>query len=389
MKSLMRPFLIDVSRLVGRLMKGRLPTGVDRVALAYVQKYGPRSQAFVRDGRFNVVLSEKLSQSLFHLLLNPPLDFKLHAWRLIALGAAAGIRSRDLSGSIFLNIGHSGLEYHRYPDFLRRMKVRPVFMVHDLIPITHPEFCRPGELEKHRIRMLTVLDLARGVITNSQSTLDALSAFAGTQGALLPASTAAFLSPPDLISASELRPADRPYFVVLGTIEPRKNHLLLLNVWKRMIEQMGDQVPLLVVIGQRGWECENVVDLLERCESLHGHVLELSTCSDAKLATWLRNAQALLFPSFVEGFGLPLVEALACGTPVIASNLAVFREIAGDIPDYIDPLDGIGWITLIREYSIENSNRRTAQKSRMASYIAPTWDNHFKQVDALLEQVGR
>src|SRR5690242_20049928 len=115
-------FLIDVSRLVGRLMKGRLPTGVDRVALAYVQRYGPRSLAFVRDGRFNVVLPERLSQSLFHLLLNPPIDFKLHAWRLIALGAVAGIRLREQRGAIFFNIGHSGLEYHRYPDLLRRMK---------------------------------------------------------------------------------------------------------------------------------------------------------------------------------------------------------------------------------------------------------------------------
>src|ERR1700694_3569104 len=118
MRAYQKPYLIDVSRLVGRLMKGRLPTGVDRVALAYVRQYGLQSRAFVRDGRFNIVLPEKFSQTLFPLLLHPPSDFKYHAWRLSALGGADSFRSRDLSGSIFFNIGHSGLEYHRYPDLL-------------------------------------------------------------------------------------------------------------------------------------------------------------------------------------------------------------------------------------------------------------------------------
>jgi glycosyltransferase involved in cell wall biosynthesis len=384
-----RSFLIDVSRLVGRLMNGRLPTGVDRVALAYVQKYGHRSQAFIRDGRFHVVLPHKQSQTLFHLLLHPPSDFKPRAWRLIALGAAAGIRSRDLAGSIFFNIGHSGLEYHRYPDLLRRMKVHPVFMVHDLIPITHPEFCRPGEYAKHQVRMLTVLELAGGVITNSQATLDSLNAFSLSQGMTMPPASPAFLASPDFSAADEQRPADSPYFVVLGTIEPRKNHLLLLHAWKRLVEQLGDRAPLLVIIGQRGWECENAVDLLERCEALQGRVIELASCSDRELATWLRHAQALLFPSFAEGFGLPLVEALACGTPVIASNLAVFHEIAGEIPDYLDPLDGPGWMNMIIEYSVDASRSRNNQLQRMSGFSAPTWDEHFKRVDGLLEQVGR
>jgi glycosyltransferase involved in cell wall biosynthesis len=386
MKTARPSILIDVSRLVGRLMRGRLPTGVDRVALAYVRQYGSHSRAFVRDGRFHVVLPERFSQALFHLLLHPPSDFKSHAWRLIAQGAAVGIRSRDLGGSIFFNIGHSGLEYHRYPDMLRRMDVRPVFMVHDLIPITHPEFCRPGEPEKHRTRMLTVLELARGIITNSQATLDALAAFADAHETHLPVSTPAFLAPHDFEAVPKRRPTDRPYFVVLGTIEPRKNHLLLLQVWKRLAERMGDQAPLLVVIGQRGWECENVVDLLERCEPLRNHILELSTCSDAELATWLHHARALLFPSFAEGFGLPLVEALACGTPVIASDLAVFREIAHSIPDYLDPLNGIGWLEMIVDYAAPDSQVRDRQLKRMSTFVVPTWDDHFRKVDAMLEQ---
>jgi len=234
-----------------------------------------------------------------------------------------------------------------------------------------------------------VLELARGVITNSQATLDELVAFAARYQKKLPPATAAFLSPPSHFCANPVRPVDRPYFVVLGTIESRKNHLLLLQVWKLLIEQLGEQTPLLVVIGQRGWECENVVDLLERCEQLKGHFIELPACSDADIATWLTHAQALLFPSFTEGFGLPLVEALACHTPVITSKLKVFQEIAGTIPEYLDPIDGLGWLAMIKEYSEPGSGKRRDQLERMASFVVPTWNDHFKNVDLLLEQVTR
>lgn len=384
-----RPLLIDVSRLVGRLMKGRLPTGIDRVALAYVRHYGHRSLAFVRDTRHFAVLPVKQSRMLFNLLLDSPPDFSSRAWRLIAWGAVAKVRSVAHNESLFLNIGHSGLEYHRYPDILARMKVRPVFMVHDLIPLTHPEFCRPGEQVRHRIRMETILALAKGVITNSQATLDAFAAFANRCGKPVPDATPAFLSPPMFDLNDSSPPVNRPYFVVLGTIEPRKNHVLLLQLWRRLQEQMGEQAPLLVVIGQRGWECENVVDLLERCDQLRGHVLELSQCTDGELARWLHHAQALLFPSFTEGFGLPLVEALACRTPVIASDLTVFREIAGGIPDYLDPLDGMGWLAKIWDYCDGNGLSRIAQIQRMDGYHVPSWEDHFGRVDDLLERVGR
>jgi len=178
-----------------------------------------------------------------------------------------------------------------------------------------------------------------------------------------------------------------PYFVVLGTIEPRKNHWLLLQVWRRLVEQMGTRAPRLVVIGQRGWNCENVVDLLERCEALRGYVTELPACSDAELSTWLKHAQALLFPSFAEGYGIPLVEALSIGVPVIASDLPAFREIAGEIPDYRDPLDGLGWIDCIKAFAETASPERTAQLRRLASFSAPSWSTHFQVVEEFMERL--
>jgi glycosyltransferase involved in cell wall biosynthesis len=96
----------------------------------------------------------------------------------------------------------------------------------------------------------------------------------------------------------------------------------------------------------------------------------------------------LLFPSFVEGFGMPLIEALTLGLPVIASDLPVFREIAGEIPDYLDPLDGAGWRAAVLDYAKTDSDRRRSQLGRMIGYQAPGWESHFAAVEALINHIG-
>jgi glycosyltransferase involved in cell wall biosynthesis len=184
-----------------------------------------------------------------------------------------------------------------------------------------------------------------------------------------------------------MRLIKKPYFVILSTIEPRKNHLLLLHIWRKLFKTLGTDAPHLVIIGQRGWECENAVDLLDRCEALKQVVTEISNCSDADLVTYLHHCQALLFPSFIEGYGLPVIEALSLGAPVIASDLAVFREIAGEVPEYIDPLDGRQWEDVILDYAQYNSRRRAAQMTRMKQLKAPTWDNYFTQLDLFLSEI--
>ncbi|HZW14127.1 MAG TPA: glycosyltransferase family 1 protein [Noviherbaspirillum sp.] len=243
-------------------------------------------------------------------------------------------------------------------------------------------------MDKHVVRMNAVLRLGHGLITNSQATLDELARFARASGQAMPPAVAAKLAAAELPSPATKRLINEPYFVALGTIEPRKNHWMLLQVWRKLVERLGERAPKLVVIGQRGWECENVVDLLERCEVLRGAVIELPRCSDSDLATYLHHAQALLFPSFAEGYGMPLVEALAQGVPAIASDLPAFREIAGNVPDYLDPLDGIGWMKQVEAYVDMDGPKRVAQLNRMAGFVPPKWSMHFQLVEELLERLG-
>ncbi len=379
--------LIDISRLMVRTRRGRLPTGVDRVCLAYIAHFGQRAQAVLHWGGWRRLVPYAASQELFALLLAPDDRFYRNASLVIARACLPPWPSQEGGNRIYFNLSHTGMDDEGLVPWLQRRRMRPVFLVHDLIPITHPEYCRPGEQAQHGRRVESMLRAAAGVITNSQATLQSLERFARNRTLPMPRAVAAPLAPATLGTGSGPPPLPQPYFVVLGTIEPRKNHLLLLHLWREMALRLGPETPHLAVIGQRGWECENVVDMLERCDALRRVVHEMPACTDDELTRYLRHASALLFPSFAEGYGMPLVEALKLGTPVIANQLEVFHEIAGDVPDYVDGLDGVGWRQAIEDYCAPQSPRRAAQVARMAGFQVPTWARHFERVESLLEQL--
>lgn len=381
-------YLIDVSRLIWRLSSGRLPTGIDRVCLAYVMHYRDQAQAVIQWKRFRRILSPADSQNLFDLLLSEIPNFKRAIWLLALRSLPKLARSRPGLGRLYLNVGHTGLDQPGLSEWLKEADVKPIFMLHDLIPITHPEFCRAGSREKHIGRVNTMLTAASGIIGNSQSTLDLLADYAQQHDRAVPPTLSAWLgATPLAVSGKKLSNGAKPYFAALGTIEGRKNHLLLLKIWQKLIARHGSGAPRLVIIGQRGWESQEALTLLDTDRTLQGFVEELPRCTDTELAHHLEHARALLFPSFAEGYGMPLVEALGHGTPVIASSLEVFRELAGDIPVYLDPDDLDGWQRAIEDFSEPNSALRANQLALLKDYEMPDWAGHFVKVDSWLDAI--
>ena len=239
------------------------------------------------------------------------------------------------------------------------------------------------------MRMCAVLRLGAAVIANSADSVQALGAFAKEAGIAIPPALIAPLGV-DVTRQAPTAPSplDVPYFVMLGTIEGRKNHALLLRVWRRLIERMGQQTPRLVIIGQRGWQADDIFRELDGDAALRPHVRELGRCDDAEMWRWLVSARALLFPSLVEGQGLPLIEALAAGVPVLASDLAVFRETAGAIPDYLGPQDDAAWEAAVADYAAQHSGARAQQICRMQGFVPPDWDGHFRTVERWLKQLA-
>jgi glycosyltransferase involved in cell wall biosynthesis len=122
---------------------------------------------------------------------------------------------------------------------------------------------------------------------------------------------------------------ERSFVTCVGTIEPRKNHQRLLEAW----QLLPDPRPLLVVIGRPGWECHETVDALRKAQN-QGWLRWLQQADDATVYAHIANARALVYPSLLEGFGFPPLEAMALGTPVIAGDAEALREVLGTAAHY-------------------------------------------------------
>lgn len=378
--------LIDVSRLTRRLVRKRLPTGVDRVCLAYVQHYGPKAQAVLGIKGWLFVLSARHSCELFSWLQHPGSPWKVAS--IIFRGLLTNLAAKRVEKKLIFNAGHSGLESSGYINQLRRRNFRPIIMVHDLIPLSHPQYCRDSEGRKHLLRMRNATSASALLLCNSTMTLEQLQLLCRSQNWSLPRTEVVPLSSNQTRQRIVAQPMNRPYFVMVSTIEPRKNHLLLFRVWRDLAQQHGRETPILILIGQRGWMYEEIIVALESDPQLKPYVLELGQCSDTAMWGYLKYARALLYPSHAEGFGLPIIEALMNGVPVIASDLPVFREFADEVPEYLSPNDHQAWQTAVADYMLMDSERRNRQLRRLNRFIAPTWEDHFSKVDNILQSLA-
>lgn len=379
--------LLDVTRLIWRRWRGGLPTGVDRVCLAYLEQFESRARAVVQRKGAHLVLKRKSSQQLFRLLLAAPPDFRRRLM-LFGVKAAFSLAARKpVAGAIYINVGHTGLDEPSLPDWIAKHRLRAVYLIHDLIPITHPQFCRPGEDRKHLHRMRNVLASGSGIIANSKQTATHIEALAARLRLPAPPTVVAWLSGAALRSSAVLdSPPSRPYFLVLGTIEGRKNHQLLIDAWRRLAARLADGTPKLIIVGARGWQAEELFRQLDSLGPLQAHVEERAHCSDEELSRLMAGARALLMPSVAEGYGLPVFEALELGTPVIAADLPVYREVAGSIPVYLPPDDPVAWEEAVIAY-LREGPQRAEQIERMRGFRVPDWRAHFATVEQLLARL--
>jgi glycosyltransferase involved in cell wall biosynthesis len=298
------------------------------------------------------------------------------ARRLLAAGPEA----------VYLHTSHSQLDRPALPRWLEGAQVQPVFFLHDVIPIDTPEFCRPGEDVRHRLRIAAMSRHARLVLVNSEATADAARDCMTREGWRIPPFAVVPLGVENCFRRREtLDPprATHPYFVVVGTIEPRKNLAFLFEVWRGLVGRAGAAAPRLVVVGRRGWENEGVIDYLERSGRLAPFIVEVSDLSDAGLAAVMAGARAVLAPSLAEGFSLPVAEGLALGAPVICSDIPVHREIARGCATLVDPIDGPGWIRAIEAAC---SGRAPASPG---PYPALSWREHVETALGLIAEHAR
>jgi glycosyltransferase involved in cell wall biosynthesis len=406
----MSVLLLDISRLIWRARR-RGPTGIDRVELEYAQRfiaanvdhpaYGvlhlfgflfavspTGGRRFVEDvsARWQGAAPTSFWGNLA-AVIKIYCRFFGSAW---FVGPGLRRKLRAYPGSpLFLVVSHHHVSRGYTIDRIRRsLGLKTVCFLHDLIPIDCPEYFIPGWEERYRRIASNVGRFFNAVIANSENTARSLRTWLGSDTDILSSPVTIRVAAPGVRTfyppqSAGLVVPDRPYFVVLGTIEPRKNHLLLLNLWTRLAT-MVTAPPRLIVIGARGWENEQVVDMLERSRRLRGLVEEHNALNDSEVGALMHHARALLLPSFAEGFGLPIAEALASGVPVICSDIPAFREVGRDVPEYLDPLDLLAWSDVVLDYCRPDSSMRAAQMQRLTLWRAPSWSDHFAVVERLL-----
>jgi glycosyltransferase involved in cell wall biosynthesis len=155
----------------------------------------------------------------------------------------------------------------------------------------------------------------------------------------------------------------KPYALMVGTIEPRKNHVLALDAFEQLWKEGSDLS--LVIAGKPGWMVDKIIERLRQHELGNKRLFFFKRVSDAEVAHLYRNAAALLFPSKGEGFGLPLVEAAHYGTPIICSDIPVFREIAGDHATFVQISDARQLATNITDWQRRMSAGETLGSDNM------------------------
>ena len=257
---------------------------------------------------------------------------------------------------------------------LRDRGVHVAVLVYDLLPQRHPEWFEPTLVEVSDRTLRAQMAHAEVVFAISEHTAADLADWNRSQGLTAPDAVVVTLGA-DLPGSSD-DPASLPaelvghdYVLVVGTVEPRKNHAVLLDAFDRW-QRLGSDLHL-VVVGRPGWHNDEVLARLGSHPQAGRTLHWWQHCDDATLAALYRSATVVAVPSITEGFGLPVIEALSYGAPVVASNGGALPEAAAGHAELVAPDDTDGWVRALTAQRGRNSTRSVNAVS--SGYRPPSW----------------
>ena len=288
------------------------------------------------------------------------------------------------SGSVFFDIDsvwNSRLKRSWLFPLLKQKGVKIVTQLYDLIPITHPQFTHENTCMNFMVYIGANIEYADLIITSAQATVDALNDLCDKLnrkrkkcivvplGADFSAKNTEGEIDDEIVNITSNR-----YILMIGTIEPRKNHSLVIDALENGLADLGINV---VFAGRIGW---NVSDLEKRIKEhplLGKNLFFIEKPNDATVDLLYKNAWAVAFPTFNEGFGLPMIEAFCRHTPVIASDIKVLREVGGDLADYFDHYDKDSFIRTVSALA-DDEEKYLKKKAELEEFVPFTWDDSAK-----------
>ncbi|WP_010488181.1 glycosyltransferase family 4 protein [Pseudomonas sp. S9] len=270
---------------------------------------------------------------------------------------------------------------------LKREGVGIISVIYDLIPLTHPQFCDAGLVKVFDRWFDWISQTADGFIAISSTISEQVRAEVGRRIGQAKAQSRWFDhfhlgSELDLVvPGKKLDPEllglfakDAPVYLMVSTIEPRKNHAYLLDAFE-LLWQKGSPA-CLCIIGKVGLKCDALIERIESHPELNRRLFMFNGLDDAGLEYAYSHSRALVFPSYVEGFGLPLVEAMQRGLPAMASAIPVFEEIGGDFMAYFQ-LDQPASLAALVETFEQQGRFPAAQDLQQWSWLS--WSDSTRQ----------
>lgn len=277
------------------------------------------------------------------------------------------------------------------PDFIPpfRRSCPAVITVHDLAFRRFPGLLTPDS-ERYYGQIERAVRSADGVIAVSESTKRDLVALAGADENKITvvheAAGPAFRPAPAsaVLAARGRYGIAGSYILFVGTIEPRKNIPFLLQAYARMRQgwPKGSAAPRLVLAGKKGWLYENIFSVLEEL-ALGDSVVCPGGIAVEDLPALYTGALCFVLPSLYEGFGLPVLEAMSCGTPVITSNTSSLPEVAGDAALLVDPQDLVGLAAAMHRVCQDEGLRRQMSARGTAQAARFSWERAAQETLAV------
>jgi glycosyltransferase involved in cell wall biosynthesis len=272
------------------------------------------------------------------------------------------------AGDVVLMLGAPWL-HPGYGERVSRLRrgcgVSFALLVHDIIPLRRPEWVPRDSSHWFHTRFGPLLGECDYIFATSQASAGDVEHFAREIGLNIPLPVRALPFGTGFSCGATAEPVradvlpEGDYVLFVSTVEVRKNHALLLRVWRRLLEELPyEHVPTLVFAGRSDPSVVDVMRQLVNSDYLGGKIRHVEAPSDAELAALYRGCLFTVFPSFYEGWGLPVSESLSFGKPCIVSSATSLPEAGGSLARYFDPDDGTEAYRLIRETITDRAGLR-------------------------------
>lgn len=285
------------------------------------------------------------------------------------------------------------LTLHRSPDitalidqWATAQAVRVVTMVYDLIPVVAPQFSTYDE-ESQRALFRSAFQSASHLIAISHNTAHDVQTFCSDEGIAAPPATV--VPPASAISHSTPQRPETPdlpaeFILCVGTIEPRKNHHLLFDLWEGFT-RTGTDVPHLVIAGSIGWLNDETMHRLRTTPELRSSVTFVESPSDAELHWLYRNCLFTVYPSLYEGWGLPVSESLTAGKICVTSDRGSLVEAGEGLALHVDATDRAAWRSTVLGLHHDRQRLRMLEDRISRQHVTRTVDDVVSEIVALLD----